>query len=490
MLEKQHKKTIALAMIVKNEEVLLERAIKSCEWIPYKFILDTGSVDRTVEIARRHTDHVDLSYIWTDSFCDAQNFLLEKIRAFEKESGIKIDMILSLDADEQVLSSQAEIESAISRAENVVRVTMVAEGGEKNEFGFGRIFRNTPDIFWCQSIHKHLNVPGEGEDVGEIKIMYGFSPAHLNDPDRSLRMLEHAVATEENPVRNLYYLGREYWYKQRYQDCIDTLQRYVKVSEWPAEKAEAYMNMGQAYKALGDHQQAAENYTKAMIINTNFKEVILEMAAISTHENAVQWRRLAKTANNRDVLWKRIEAEPAPDLILLSTHNDDEALFASFTLIRHRPLVVVVTDSYIQPERGDEGCTAEIRRQETIEAMKIAGCPVVFLGIKDTELTEEVLRERLKVFKPEMIYAPAIQGGNIHHDIVGKVALELFGDKCERYTTYTKTELYTTGNFEIKPTHNELELKEKMLNCYESQLNLKSTLPHFLAVKGRSEWLM
>jgi len=237
-------------------------------------------------------------------------------------------------------------------------------------------------------------------------------------------------------------------------------------------------------------QQAAEHFTKAMIINTNFKEVILEMAAISTHENAVQWRRLAKTANNRDVLWKRIEADPAPDVMLLSPHHDDESLFAAFTLIRHKPLVIICTSAYIQSERGDEGCTDEIRTKETIEAMKIAGCPVVFLGIKDTELTEEILRERLKVFKPEMIYAPAIQGGNIQHDIVGKVAKELFGDKCEQYTTYTKTELYTTGNFEIKPTHSELELKEKMLNCYESQLNLRSTLPHFMAVKCKIEWLL
>jgi len=90
-----------------------------------------------------------------------------------------------------------------------------------------------------------------------------------------------------------------------------------------------------------------------------------------------------------------------------------------------------------------------------------------------------------------MIYAPAIhEGGNIHHNIVGKVALELFGDRCERYTSYNSAALYIEGNFEIKPTHNELELKEKMLNCYESQLNLRSTLPHFMAVKGKSEWLL
>jgi LmbE family N-acetylglucosaminyl deacetylase len=122
--------------------------------------------------------------------------------------------------------------------------------------------------------------------------------------------------------------------------------------------------------------------------------------------------------------------------------------------------------------------------------MKIAGCPVVFLGIKDTELTEEILRDRLKGFNPETIYVPAIQGGNAQHDLVGKVGLELFGDRCERYATYTKTSFYTTGSWEIKPTQAELELKNKMLACYQSQLNLPSTRPHFEAVIDKSEWLL
>ena len=214
------------------------------------------------------------------------------------------------------------------------------------------------------------------------------------------------------------------------------------------------------------------------------------MAGISPPENRMQWDRMARTANNNDILWKRTEVERSDDVLAIFPHNDDESLFMSFSLQRVKPLCIIVTDSFIQPERGDLGCTAEIRRQETIEAMKIAGCPVVFLGIKDTELNEEILKERLKVFNPARIYVPAIQGGNIQHDIVGKVGMELFGDRCERYTTYTKTELHTKGNYEIKPTPEELELKNKMLECYKSQLDLPSTKPHFEAVKNQSEWLL
>ena len=122
--------------------------------------------------------------------------------------------------------------------------------------------------------------------------------------------------------------------------------------------------------------------------------------------------------------------------------------------------------------------------------MKLAGCPVVFFGIKDTELTEDNLRERLQGFDPETIYIPALQGGNAQHDLVNKVCVSLFGrNKCEQYCTYTKTELYTTGSWEIKPTHTEMELKNKMLACYKSQLQLPSTAPHFDAVKNKSEWI-
>jgi len=476
------RKTIAAALIVKNEEVLLERCLQSIKGVDSIWILDTGSRDRTVEIARKYTDNVFLDYIWTDSFANAQNFLLEKIRR-------QSDWILSIDADEQLLTGIESVREAVELAQNVVRVTMQAEGSVENEFGFGRLFRNIPDIYWVADIHKHLNVPGEGEPVGNVRIMYGYSPAHNLDPDRSLRMLERTVEVEENPVRNLYYLGREYWYKKKYQESIDTFKRYHKVAHWAAEAADAYLIMAEAYIALKNADAAADACLQAIKINSNFKEAIQLMASMAIPENKRQWDRMAKTANNNGVLWTRVQAEPIWNQIFLAPHNDDEVLFGAFTLIRKKPLVVVITDSHIQPNRGDIGCDAETRRQETINAMAIIGCPVVFLGIKDTELTEDILRERLRGFNPEMVYAPAIQGGNAQHDLVGKVARELFGPSVRHYTTYTKTELHTTGTIEIAPRHNELELKEQMMACYKSQLSLASTIPHFQAVKGKSEWL-
>ena len=144
------RKTIAVAMIVKNEEALLARCLESVKEADAIYILDTGSQDRTVEIAKQYTPNVFLD-VWIDDFSYHQN----KIKSYVQE-----DWILSIDADEVLISPWAKVQEAAELGKNMVRVMMVAEGSIPNSFGFGRLFRSTPDIYWCQPIHKHLNLRG------------------------------------------------------------------------------------------------------------------------------------------------------------------------------------------------------------------------------------------------------------------------------------------------------------------------------------------
>jgi LmbE family N-acetylglucosaminyl deacetylase len=173
----------------------------------------------------------------------------------------------------------------------------------------------------------------------------------------------------------------------------------------------------------------------------------------------------------------------------VSPHSDDAVLFGAFTLMREKPLVLTVTDSWIQFNRG-ENITAEQRRLEDEEAMKVLGCSIVFGGIRDDVIDAWAVKDKLSRFRGfNGIYAPAIQGGNEAHDLIGKVALEVFGD-VKQYTTYSATELYTTGKEEVKPDSREMLVKEAALNCYQSQIQLPATKPHFEAVKNRSEWFI
>jgi LmbE family N-acetylglucosaminyl deacetylase len=177
--------------------------------------------------------------------------------------------------------------------------------------------------------------------------------------------------------------------------------------------------------------------------------------------------------------------------ILFAVHNDDEALWTAFLVQRTKPIVCIVTDSHIQPNRGDVGCTTEIRRAETDAAMKILCAPVTFLGIRDDEITGENFRQALEQrFSPDTpVYLPALQGGNPHHDIVSRVGSEFFND-VTYYATYAKGEHFTPIGDQVLPTLQEERLKAEALACYKSQLNLPSTRPHFKAVKNQCEYLL
>lgn len=182
--------------------------------------------------------------------------------------------------------------------------------------------------------------------------------------------------------------------------------------------------------------------------------------------------------------------------ILFSPHNDDESLFCSYICMQEKPLVVIVMDSYLQPARGRgwEDCTAENRWKETKEACHILDVPVISLGLRDDTVTEEQIVEAMKRFSGfNKVYAPAIQDdGNVHHNMVARAAQKVF-DQVIKYATYTSTNLsplgyYEKGDYPIVGSSWQVPIKERALECYQSQLRVNG--PHFDAVIGKDEWIL
>ncbi len=176
--------------------------------------------------------------------------------------------------------------------------------------------------------------------------------------------------------------------------------------------------------------------------------------------------------------------------LLISPHDDDSCLFAAVTCARLKPTIMVVLDSYLQSARGESGCDAVSRAHESDKAHTLLGCKTLRLGLRDDNISEDEIVEALRplCLSYDLVYAPALQGGNAQHDAVSRATDRVFGSKVVHYCTYTKTELYTTGLFEVVPTPEELALKHEALYCFESQLRVNR--PHFMAVLGKSEWLM
>lgn len=283
---------ISAVLIVKNEEALLGKCLDTLKGIDELIIVDTGSEDKTVEIAKKYTDKI-YHFKWVDSFCKARNF------ANSKATG---DFILVIDADEQLLTPMSKVKEIITKTDKeVLGVTLV--GGKGNKHQFPRLFRNKKDIYWKGDIHNHLNRLIE-EQV-DITIEYGYSPAHKKDPDRALRIAKKAIKKDPTLVRERYYLAREYFYRKMWQECIDELDRYIKVANWLPEKNDAYLMRARCLAALGKYEEACDSAWKAVEYNTNFKEAILFIADHMDPINKQRWLDFAKGANNEGVLFIR-----------------------------------------------------------------------------------------------------------------------------------------------------------------------------------------
>lgn len=181
--------------------------------------------------------------------------------------------------------------------------------------------------------------------------------------------------------------------------------------------------------------------------------------------------------------------------LFLSPHNDDETLFGAFTIMRERPTVCVVFDSYVQPSRGIRGCEAHIRKSETLLALReltegpFCVVPEVFLRLSDiNDWTNDVYKisNTLSLFKQvEEVWAPAFEhDGHTHHNVVAQAADVAFPGKVTHYLTYTRTNGKSRSNVEVKPrTGDDIARKLKALACYKSQLQMIDRLgcwPHFM----------
>ena len=300
--------SIGVVMIVKNESEMLSRALDSAKGVDSITIVDTGSEDNTVEIAKKYTDEVHF-FKWIDHF--------GKARQYSKDQ-CKSDWIITLDADEVLETPVDKIREFVEKADQdgyvFIDTRVVPEGSEKVEGAgnwFPRIYKNIPEITWHGAAHNYLAYNGESAGtVGKsiksgIRIIYGYSPAHKKDPERTLRILKAAV--EDNPelTRERYYLAREYFYRKNWAKALEHLDEYVKRSNFPGEKADAYMMRAYCYSGMKQYLEGCRSAMEALLLNANFKEALLFLSNHMGPGNKIAWKRYADSATNEGILFVR-----------------------------------------------------------------------------------------------------------------------------------------------------------------------------------------
>jgi tetratricopeptide (TPR) repeat protein len=209
--------TLSLCMIVRDEEEMLARCLAAIAPVVDEIIVvDTGSHDATIEIARSFGARV-IEHRWTDSFAEARNV------SFDAATG---DWLIYLDADQVLVSEDAEPLRALTghtwrEAFYLVETSYVGETGD----GFAatdnvlRVFRNRPQYRFEGRVHEQIthNLPvyAPGRIVQTtIRIRhYGYLEAVRSSKAKSQRNIDllRKQADESPPDAFLHFnLGSEY----------------------------------------------------------------------------------------------------------------------------------------------------------------------------------------------------------------------------------------------------------------------------------------
>lgn len=225
---------VAVYAIAKNESKHVARWLTSSLKADYHLIADTGSTDETVAIANSLGINVIEIKVEPWRFDTARNLSLDALPD-------DIDYCIALDMDE-VLTPGWREQLEIAHSEGIERpqyrfITAWDEKGKPlTEFDGFRIHKRH-GMTWVHPIHEVLRCV-EGDDEHKV---YPFEVHHLPDhtkPRDYLKQLEAAVKVEPNS-RNLYYLAREYFGHNKLDQARKVLKRYLKKSEFPAEKSYA-----------------------------------------------------------------------------------------------------------------------------------------------------------------------------------------------------------------------------------------------------------
>ncbi len=218
---------LSLCMIVKNEEDCLARCLQSvASLVDEMIVVDTGSTDGTVEIAKEcgATVYADE---WHDDFSKARNASLEKATG---------DWILVMDADEEFCSEDTRVTRELLDDETVkgylVKIVSCSMGDENPAKARThrniRLFRNSPHHRYEGIIHEEIDLDHDASlAIGEaaIKIFhYGYDDAtdkkKKRRADRNKELLESALADDPNDATLNFYMGEKSFNEGKWEEAL------------------------------------------------------------------------------------------------------------------------------------------------------------------------------------------------------------------------------------------------------------------------------
>ncbi|MCA0755424.1 glycosyltransferase [Paenibacillus sp. N4] len=247
--------TISLCLIVKNEEQTLARCLESVrEAVDEIVIVDTGSTDRTKEIAGRFTKRV-ADFEWIDDFAAARNF------AFDLAA---MDYMMWMDADDVMMpqerSKLLQLKQAFDPGMDAVSMEYHCDFDDAGNVTLNvrriRLVRRSKGARWHGAVHEDLAISGT---VYDSDIVITHRQEH-GKTDRNLQIYER-LRERGVPLamRDLFHYARELHANQKYDKAV---QVYVQFLGAEGVSSEDHIfvcgALADCYYHLGDHGKELE----------------------------------------------------------------------------------------------------------------------------------------------------------------------------------------------------------------------------------------
>ncbi len=349
------KNPISLCMITKNEEKYLEQCLNSVrDFVDEIIIVDTGSTDKTKEIAKKFNAKI-FDFKWNDDFSAARN---ESLKHATKE------WILVLDADEIIESDDLnkiteivkdnENDGFLFLQKNYTNDSLVAgfvsETHKKdNKIYTGwygtlivRLFRNNKGYKFEGTVHELVEPSIESND-GKIALAnisvhhYGNTDPKIIEKKRKFYLELCKKKIKNNPSAHSYYeLGILYKENDDFENAVKSLKKAVELDskhrlaffelgimneqkknyddaiKYYTESlrikndSDAYENLGVCYLKKGNIENAYANLTKAMLLNQNKYTIYNNLGAVlernGNYDGAAQVLEIAIKLNPNNVV--------------------------------------------------------------------------------------------------------------------------------------------------------------------------------------------
>ena len=270
--------SIGLCMIVKDEEAVLRRILAPMSKLVDKiYICDTGSVDKTKEIARAFTDEV-YDFCWKDDFAAARNFIAEKADT---------DYWMWLDADDVITPENQEkllrLKENMDSDTDVVMMDYAVGFDEWNHVTFSyyreRIMKTSRNFRWQGRVHESVVTEG---NILYSDVVIEHRKIKAGESFRNLHIYEQMIdAGEKMEPRHFFYYGRELFYHKQYAYAVLILKKFLEEPEgWIENKLNSCLVLSYCYQEMGEDEAAFDILFYSFTMDVPRAEICCEIGKL------------------------------------------------------------------------------------------------------------------------------------------------------------------------------------------------------------------